>query len=179
MEEIIEFKDTDNPPLFNSQLETGIRALVILEALHPRACALTEMTWFDHLIVHTGDLKGTNDNMVPESLHPALPGREGELYVRRSLVERSLHLMHQVHLIDVHHREDGIFFSASEDAPSFLDLLQAPYTVELKNRARWLAERFSGLDMSEIEALITEKIGRWTAEFQVKEGPLMASGKTR
>jgi hypothetical protein len=36
---------------FNSTLETGIRALVVLEAFYPRRCDLMEMTWLDHLVV--------------------------------------------------------------------------------------------------------------------------------
>jgi hypothetical protein len=43
---------------FNSPLETGIRALVLLEAFYPRQCDLIEMTWLDHLVVHTADLDG-------------------------------------------------------------------------------------------------------------------------
>ena len=54
---------------FNSTLETGIRALVVLEAFHPRRCDLLEMTWLDHLVVHTGDL---DDPDAPSSLRPDL-----------------------------------------------------------------------------------------------------------
>jgi hypothetical protein len=149
---------------FNSALETGIRALVVLEAFHPRRCDLTELTWFDHLVVHTSDIQGEE---VPGSLHPDLPNRTGELLVRRRLVEESLLLMQRVHLVDVVDGDDGISFVASEDAPSFLDLLKAPYTVEMKKRAAWMAERFSGMSKSNIGEMIEEKIGRWTAEFQV------------
>ena len=78
---------------FNGTLETGIRALVVLEAFYPRRCDLLEMTWLDHLVVHTGDFDGQD---VPESLHPDLPNRAGELLVRRQLVEKSLRLMQQV-----------------------------------------------------------------------------------
>ena len=63
---------------FNSTLETGIRALVVLEAFHPRRCDLLEMTWLDHLVVHTGDL---DDPDAPSSLHPDLPNRAAELVV--------------------------------------------------------------------------------------------------
>jgi hypothetical protein len=149
---------------FNSALETGVRALVLLEAFHPRHCDLTELTWFDHLVVHTADIQGED---VPASLHPDLPNRTGELLVRRRLVEESLRLMQRVHLVDVVDSADGIAFAASEDAPSFLDLLQAPYSVELKKRAAWMAERFSGMSQSSIRSLVDDKIGRWTAEFQV------------
>lgn len=152
------------PHPFNSPLETGIRALVLLEAFHPRQCDLIELTWLDHLVVHTGDIEGED---VPGSLHPDLPNRAGELLVRRRLVEDSLLLMQRVHLIDVVDSEDGISFAASEDAPSFLAMLKAPYTVELKKRAAWIAERFASLSKTAIRDLVDDKIGRWTAEFQI------------
>lgn len=151
---------------FNSTLETGIRALVVLDAFYPRRCDLIEMTWLDHLVVHTGDLDGQD---VPDSLHPDLPNRAGELLVRRQLVERSLRMMQQVHLVEVFDTEAGIEFCASEEAPSYLDLLQAPYSLALKQRAKWMANRFSGLEADEMRLLIESRIGRWTAEFQADE----------
>jgi hypothetical protein len=157
---------------FNSQLETGIRALVVLEAFYPRRCDLLEMTWLDHLVVHTGDLDGED---VPESLHPDLPNRAGELLVRRQLVEKSLLLMQQVHLVEVFETEDGIAFGASEDAPSYLDLLQAPYSLALKERAKWMANRLASMQTSEMRALIEGRIGRWTADFRMDEMPARLS----
>lgn len=151
---------------FNSTLETGIRALVVLEAFYPRRCDLMEMTWLDHLVVHTGDLDGEN---IPESLHPDLPNHAGELLVRRQLVERSLRMMQQVHLVEVFETEAGIEFCASEDAPSYLDLLRAPYSLALKQRAEWMADRFAGLQTAEMRALIESRIGRWTADFRADD----------
>lgn len=147
---------------FNSTLETGIRALVVLEAFYPRRCDLMEMTWFDHLIVHTGDIDGQD---VPESLHPDLPNRTGELLVRRQLVEKSLRMMQQMHLVEVFETEGGIEFCAGEEAPSYVELLQAPYSRALKDRARWMADRFSQQASVEIRQLIEGRIGRWTTEF--------------
>ncbi len=151
---------------FNSTLETGIRAVVLLEAFYPRRCDLLELTWLDHLVVHTGDLNGQD---VPQSLHPDLPNRAGELQVRRQLVEKSLRLMQQMHLIEIFETEEGISFGASEDAPSYLDLLHAPYSLALKERAQWIAERFAGLKTDELRALVENGIGRWTADFRRDE----------
>lgn len=153
---------------FNSTLETGIRALVVLEAFYPRRCDLMEMTWLDHLVVHTADLDGED---VPESLHPDLPDRAGELLVRRQLVERSLRVMQQIHMVDVFETEAGIEFCASQEAPSYLDLLQAPYSQALKARAKWMAERFAGMTTPQIRSLVEARIGKWTAEFRVDETP--------
>lgn len=161
----IEVKLRGIPP-FNSKLETGIRALVVLEAFYPRRCDLAEMTWFDHLVVHTGDLDGQD---VPESLHPDLPNRAGELLVRRQLVEQSLRIMQQMHLIEVFECETGIEFCASEDAPSYLDLLQTPYSLALKQRAKWMANHFVDRTATEMRGLIENRIGRWTAEFRAAE----------
>jgi hypothetical protein len=67
MEEMTSRSIDHQVSLFNSHLETGIRALVLLDALHPRSCDLTEMTWFDHLVVHTSDLEGFGDAEVPDT----------------------------------------------------------------------------------------------------------------
>lgn len=147
------------PKLFNSSLETGLRAIILLEAMYPRVCSLTELTWFDHLVVHTGDFGG------PQSLHPDLPGRTGELLVRRRLVEQSLRLMQRVHLVDELHTPEGVAFIASEDAPSFASLLESSYCHALKDRAEWIAEKFRSVDTAEIERQVNDRIGRWAAEF--------------
>lgn len=159
-------RPTSSAHPFNSALETGIRALVVLEAFHPRRCDLLEMTWLDHLVVHTGDL---DDPDAPRSLHPDLPNRAAELVVRRPLVEKSLRLMQQLHLIDVLETEDGITFGASDDAPIYLDLLQAPYSVALKERAQWISERFANKAAAEMREQMERRIGRWTADFRVEE----------
>ena len=150
---------------FNSTLETGIRALAVLEAFYPRRCDLLEMTWLDHLVVHTGDLDGQD---APKSLHPDLPNRAGALAVRRQLVEKSLRLMQEVHLVDVFETEEGIAYGASEDTPAYLDLLQSPYSLALKERAQWMARRFAGMATTEIRTVMESRIGRWTADFRLE-----------
>lgn len=154
------------PHPFNSTLETGIRAVVILNAFYPRQCDLMEMTWLDHLVVHTGDLDGDD---VPPSLHPDMPNRTGELLVRRSLIEKSLRMMIEIHLVDYLEGDRGFLFQASEDAPAYIDLLQSNYAVALKARAGWMSGRFAQMGTSEIKAVVEERIGRWTAEFSANQ----------
>jgi hypothetical protein len=93
---------SEQPALFNSPLETGVRAVVILEAFFPRPFDLIRLTWLDHLVVHTADVGG------PESLHPDLPQRTGEVLVKRRLVEAGLNLMRRLHLVDIVVSPDGI-----------------------------------------------------------------------
>lgn len=150
----------DDIPLFNSPLETSLRTLIVLDALHPRACTLIELTWFDHLVVHTSDLGG------PDSLHPDLPSRGGELLVRRRLVDEGVRLLVHADLVEILEDEVGIRYVAGDEAPSFIDLMGTSYGQRLRKRAAWLSEEFGSVPEEEMRSVVHERLGRWTLEFQ-------------
>jgi hypothetical protein len=165
MAEKVTASPADRPvALFNSALETGVRAVVILDAIHPRAFDLTHMTWCDHLVVHTGDIGG------PASLHPDIPQRTGELLVRRKLVEDGVNLMRRLHMIDADVGANGIQFRASEEASSFVEALRTDYAATLKKRAEWLAKYLLEKSDADLTGLITDRIGRWAVEFLGEAG---------
>lgn len=148
------------PTLFNSPLETGIRAIMVLNAAFPQAFGVTEITWFDHLIVHTGDIGG------PPSLHPDVPQRSGELLVRRRLVEEGLQVMRRLHLVEfVPDGDTGLLYRASEESAGVIELLRTPYSVALRDRAEWLACNVLSRSRLELEDLVAKRIGRWRIEF--------------
>lgn len=159
-------KSSHEVRLFNSPLECGIRALVVLNAAYPQRFDLSQLTWFDHLVVHTGDVGG------PKSLHPALPHRSGELLVRRKTIEQSLTLMRRLHLVDIIADDGGFIYQASEEAYPFVELMRTPYARAMKERARWLAENICTMDATSIKELVAEKIGRWNVEFNSAAGSL-------
>ena len=150
----------DGVPLFNSPLETGLRALVVLEAFYPRPCTVSELTWFDHLVVHTADVEG------PDSLHPDLPSRGGELLVRRRLIDEGVHLLLSAGLVTLVDGTDGVLYVAGDEAPSFIELMETSYSVRLKSRAEWLADRFGALPEEDLRTIVHRRLGRWTLEFQ-------------
>ncbi|POR42421.1 hypothetical protein CRT23_13235 [Methylobacterium sp. V23] len=150
--------------LFNSPLEAGIRAVIVLEHLRPERVDLAEMVLFDHVVVHTADVGG------PPSLHPDVPGRKGELLVRRRLVERSLDLMRRCHLVRQESGPDGIFYRASDEAASYVELLETPYSEHLKACAGWIAREVRSQTKDSFKARIREHIGDWGEAFGVAEG---------
>jgi hypothetical protein len=152
-------------PLFNSPLETGVRAVIVLDAAFPRSFDLAHLTWFDHLVVHIGDIGG------PESLHPDIPQRTGELLVRRRLVEEGLSLMRRVHLVDARATDGGIIYQAREEASAFVESLRSGYARALKECAVWLADYLSRVSDEEVQTLIARRIDRWAVEFQGEIGP--------
>lgn len=160
MAEIVSDDERREVTLFNSPLETGIRATVVLDALYPKAFDLAHLTWFDHLVVHTQDIGG------PASLHPDIPQRTGELLIRRRIVEDGLKLMRQLHLIDASTTPQGIVYQAREEATAIIDSMRSTYARALKDRAKWLAQYLSSVPDGAVRDLIIERIGRWTVEFQ-------------
>jgi len=161
--------DIGRTALFNSPLETGVRSVIVLDATFPRCFDLAHLTWFDHLVVHTGDIGG------PASLHPDIPQRTGELLVRRRLVEEGLTLMRRVHLVDAHATQRGIVYEAREEASAFTDSLRSNYARALKRCASWLTDYLSRVPDEDIEALIARRIDRWAVEFQGEVGPASSS----
>lgn len=145
---------------FNSPLEAGLRALVILAASAPQAFDLQRIVTLDYLLVHSGDIGG------PDSLHPDLPMRSGELLVRRKLVESGLMLMMSRDLIARHVGKEGLTYSARDMAEVFLESLASEYTVLLRERAEWLTEEFSAATDADFHARANTVIEKWAEQFQ-------------
>ena len=145
--------------LFNSPLEAGIRAVVMLEYLRPHAADLSDLVLFDHIVVHTSDLGG------PDSLHPDVPGRKGELLVRRRLVEEGLDLMRRCHLLIQESADEGILYRASDEAASYVELLESGYSVRLKDRANWVAQRIAEVSKPLFTRQAREQLGDWSDAF--------------
>lgn len=153
----------DRPPgtPFNSPVEAGLRALSLLAAAHPDAYDLQRLLVFDYFVVHSADLQGG-----PVSLHPATPHRSGEILVRRRLVEQGLMLYMSRGLVERCSEPDGFRFAATEEAAPFLDSLTSPYCNELRDRANWVISSFGPLNALELDAIVTDNLGRWGAEFE-------------
>jgi hypothetical protein len=150
---------------FNSPIETGVRALILLAESYPAQLDLQRLLEFDYILVHTKDVDG------PPSIHPALPLRSGELLVRRQLIERGLMLMMSRGLISSHATPNGFMYQAEDNAGPFLDALTAEYLDDLKDRAVWVVDRFSETSDHDIRALLSQVYDQWSREFQVPEQP--------
>jgi len=150
---------------FNSPLETGMRALILLAESYPETLDLQRILEFDYLMVHSGDVGG------PPSLHPALPLRSGELLVRRHLIERGLLLMMSRGLVERIASDSGLSYQADDAAGPFLDALSTDYLNDLKQRAAWVISTFGQMSNSDIRKALSTIHDQWTREFQLYERP--------
>ena len=150
---------------FNSTLETGLRSLAILADACPDPFDLQRLLYFDYLVVHSSDADG------PVSLHPSTPLRNGELLVRRGLIEQGLLLFIGRGLIERTASSSGILYVATETAGPFLECLTSPYSRTLRERASWAMETFGALDNDQLKSYFDAHFERWTREFQVIQLP--------
>jgi hypothetical protein len=150
---------------FNSALETGLRSVAILAEACPEEFDLQRLLYFDYLVVHSSDADG------PASLHPNTPLRNGELLVRRGVIERGLHLFISRNLIERHARGRGLYYAASEAAGPFLECLESPYSRTLRERSLWAIDTFGGLNEGELKSYFDARFERWTREFQAIQQP--------
>lgn len=127
------------PDLFNTPLEAGLRAVVILDAFAPRAFDLKTLSLLDYYAVHARDVDVAAD--APESLHPPISPRRGEYFVRRQLVEDGLALMERAFLLDRVAMDNGFAFKTRDVAAAMVDLMQSDYNAQLREAARWIAKQ--------------------------------------
>jgi len=147
---------------FNSPVESGLRALVLLYSLFPWVSSLQRLVVFDYLLIHSDDVPEG-----PPGLHPKTPYRSGELLVRRETLQRGITLYMSRGLINDLYLDSGLAYAATERTASFLDVLTSEYVAALRDRAEWVTTRFSALTDSDLDAYVKEHLGQWGAEFEM------------
>jgi hypothetical protein len=148
------------PGPFNSPVETGLRAIVLLSAAYPAKCDLRRLVVYDYLLVHSDDAPGG-----PISLHPRTPHRSGELLVRRKLIQEGLLLMMSRELAAVDYSGNGIAFCATELTSGFLAYLSSDYARDLQERAKWVVGTFAKFTEESLTQFALSHLNEWGGEF--------------
>lgn len=147
------------PRLFNTPLEAGLRAVIILEVFEPEQFDISTISLLDYYLVHTADAGG------PESIHPDISARGGEYYVRRHLIEQGIALMMRCSLIEEIPTSSGIMFQSCEIAAALLDLISTSYNKKLIEAAKWLAIKSREDGQEQFFHHLRVNIDRWSQEL--------------
>lgn len=150
----------------NSPIEVGIRALIILNACRPQHLDVNRLVLFDYTLLHSADLGG------PESIHPAVPGRTGEMGIKRTLVEQGLQILSRAGLIDTFVSNNGITYGASEDAAGFVSTMDSQYFRKLTDRAEWVTSELADYDDTSIRMRLRTVFSAWSEEFDSSAGEI-------
>ncbi|UUO01685.1 hypothetical protein M4D79_25490 [Mycolicibacterium novocastrense] len=148
----------------NSPVEVAIRVLVLINACYPDHLDVNRLVLFDYTLLHSADLGG------PESIHPAIPGRTGEMGIKRTLIEQGLSILTRAGLVDVFVANDGIMYGASEDAPGFVATMDSEYFRKLTERAEWVTREFADSDDASIRTRLATIFSAWSEEFDSAAG---------
>ncbi|MGO2664629.1 ABC-three component system middle component 2 [Mycetocola reblochoni] len=147
----------------NSPLEVGMRVLMILVEAFPAHLDINRLVLLDHGLLHSADLDG------PESLHPPIPIRVGELGVKRQHIEDGLQVMIRAGLAEMSAEESGIKFWANESSEGFLKLLESDYAHALHDRANWVVEELGAVTDASLRERMREVSSHWSEEFEVMQ----------
>lgn len=148
---------------FNNSVETGLRMLSLLNASFPKPYDVNTLVYLDYLTVHSGDVTAEM-----KSLHPAVPNRAGEIFVRRNIIEEGLEAFVRKGLIEKLFSKNGIEYKASENSVSFLEALSENYSIELIKRAEWVINEFSSYSLEELKSYMNENIEKLKHEFNLE-----------
>ncbi|RKG62462.1 threonine transporter RhtB [Corallococcus sp. AB011P] len=147
------------PLLFNSPFELGLRMVFLLLAAYPRKLDLQRLVYLDYAAIYSEDIGGA------PSLHTPVPLRGAEYLSRRELIELGLYLMSTRGFVDVSATEDGIYYSAGENASSLVGLLGGSYSTRLQERCRWVAEKFVDFDGDALSSAFDQRGLYWGAQL--------------
>ncbi len=148
---------------FNSPVEVGVRVLAVLAESYPRALDLGQLVMLDHLVLNTADVGG------PESLHPPLPTRIGQLTTKRASVDRGIRVLLSAGLAKAFATVDGLTYLADDSSLQFLNLLESAYATQLHERAIWVIAEFGGLSEAELRGRFRSIFDAWVEEFDADE----------
>jgi hypothetical protein len=143
----------------NSPLEVGVRVLMILTEAYPEHLDVNRLVLLDHGVLHSADLGG------PESLHPALPVRAGELGVKRTAIEDGLQVMVRANLVEMATSDRGVEFVAGDNAYSFVSVLASDYATILHDRVDWILAHFPDLTEDVLRTEMRSIFSSWSEEF--------------
>lgn len=150
----------NQPELFNTPFELGLRMVYLLFALRPGGADLQKLVLLDYAIVYSNDMGG------PSSLHTPVPYRNAELFSRRERIEQGLYLMSTRGLVDLVLDERGMTYVAGPSSFTLVGSLSSRYWRELEARCSWAAENFGGTDSNQLLKLFSDAGHLWGAEVE-------------
>ena len=148
---------------FNSPVEVAVRVLAVLVESYPRVLDLGQLVMLDHLVLNTADVNG------PESLHPPLPTRIGQLTTKRTSLEAGIQVLLSAGLAEAFATADGLTYVAGESSLHFLNLLESAYATRLTQRANWVIDEFGDLSQDQLRTQLRSIFDAWVEEFDADD----------
>lgn len=149
-----------NVDVFNTPIEVGLRALIILNQLSARSMDLNELVIYDYMITHSNDVDDST-----ESLHPSTPYRSGEIIIKRKVMQEGINLMYSRELLDIEYTKNGVYYKSNELTLYFIKHLVSNYAQDVIQNANRISKQFENYSEIELNEYINRNISKWGSEF--------------
>lgn len=149
-----------NTNVFNTPIEVGLRALIILNEVSPISMDLNQLVIYDYLVTHSSDVDSSK-----EGLHPSIPHRSGEIIIKRKVMQEGINLMYSKELLDIEYTQKGVYYKANELSSYFIKHLDSSYAQGVIQYSRWVSEKFEHYSDADLYEYVNKNISRWGSEF--------------
>ncbi|MFH4558974.1 ABC-three component system middle component 2 [Vibrio diabolicus] len=150
--------------VFNTPMEIGMRMVYLLLELYPRKYDVFYLTYLDYAISYSGDLHG------PSSLHTPVSKRGGAFLNNSDIVRKSLNKMSQFDFVEISTTDDGIYYSAGENARAVVSSIKTEYSFLLQERCNWVASFVKDKSYEDIRRLFETEGRFWGYENTIIVG---------
>lgn len=147
--------------VFNSEIEVGIRVLVLLERSSVTKHSLQRLCIYDYMLLHAGDI-----DLRQSNIHPSHPYRSSEYPIKFQIIEKAIYLLISRKLIDVYVDNGGITYGCTSRTKWFLDAFESEHIKKMKHTAEWINTKYSVATDEELSILMKQKITKWGDEFK-------------
>ncbi len=145
--------------IFNSSLEIALRLLIIIN-LSDKGISRDRLNIYDYLILNTGDIAD-----APNSLHPALPARSTQLFIKHHKIKEALNILLSKELIIIEPSVKGFLYKKSDITAHVIQYFKSNYYNELILRVLWILDNFNSYTDDQLKSFISKNLEKWGSEF--------------
>lgn len=125
--------------IFNSSVELGARAALLLTCLSEHKLDLDQLVFFDYVLLYSSEFSGPGD------IHPPVPNHLAEIVHRREYLPGALRLFLSRGLISAQAIDSGVYYSANDDTAQFVRCLRSDYYKNMWKNLFWIEDNFNKL----------------------------------
>ena len=111
--------------IYNTPIELGIRAGIILNFLYPESASINKIAYLDYISIYSKNYIGL------ESLHPEVPMHQMEFLLRYEALKLGLLHMVKKGIVNIEIKNNEIYYTKGENIFSFIHLLDNNYHSDL------------------------------------------------
>ncbi len=151
---------TNNINIFNNPVEISLRILILLNIDINNEYNIEKLTYFDYLMMHSGDIDDAPDSILPNS-----PYRFFEFHVNKENISQSVEFLWRKGLVDISYNANGIFYKANRLTNLFVTTIQNELCEQLKHTASWVVDNFYKYSENDLKDLFYSKLKSKSTDF--------------